>query len=113
MDYGAIGNGRRLVVSFVETSLTGARLTDIEPPALVVVPNEDVFKSISGLNCPLLEDAHLDECPILLLNTSPNEAAPLFARFPNRGVWIVDTDGDLITVQRLRAPARTVARSET
>jgi hypothetical protein len=103
MDYGALGNERRLVLPFVENTLSGPHITSVEPPALVLVPDEDVFKSISALNCPLLEDAHLVECPVLLVNTSVDEAPPLFDRFAGRSLWIIERVGDLVTLQRLRA----------
>jgi hypothetical protein len=103
MDYAALGNGRRLVLPFVESTLGGPRFTDdLQAPALVVVPNEDVFKTISALNCPLLEDAYLADCPVLLLNASLDEVTPLFARFPNRSVWLLQTQGDVATLQRIR-----------
>ena len=51
MDYGALNNGRRLVLPFVETTLSGPHLARVEPPALVLVANDEVFKSLSALNC--------------------------------------------------------------
>ena len=102
MDFGALPNGRRLVMPIVETTLGGPQLVGVSPPALVLVPNEDVFKSISGLNCPLLEDAYLDRCPVLLINSGLEDAAPFFARFAGRSLWIIQTQGDLVTLARVR-----------
>jgi hypothetical protein len=101
MDFGAT-NGRPMVMPFVENTLAGPRLTGVEPPALVVVPNGDVFKSLSALNCPLLEDAYLEDCPVLLLSANLTDAAPLYARFANRSVWLATLDGNLVTLQRVR-----------
>ena len=36
MDYGALNNGRRLVMPFVDTTLAGPRLARVEPPAAAV-----------------------------------------------------------------------------
>ncbi len=103
MDFGAIGNGKRLVMPFVATTLSGPRLIGVDPPALVLVSNGDVFKSLSALNCPLLEDAYLDQCPVLLVDSNVADAEKdLYARFPGRAVWLIDTQGDLVTLQRVR-----------
>ena len=101
MDFGGLSNGRRLIVPFVETTLTGPRLTGIDPPALVVVPNEDVFKSLSALNCALLEGPYLNDCPVLLINGSVRDAEPLLTRFPGRSVWLATYTNELVTLQRL------------
>ena len=88
---------------FVKTTLSGPELSGVDPPALVLVSNGDVFKSLSGLNCPLLEDAYLNQCPVLLVDTNVADAeSGLYARFPGRSVWLVDTSGDLVTLQRVR-----------
>jgi 4-amino-4-deoxy-L-arabinose transferase-like glycosyltransferase len=103
MDFGAIGNGKRLVMPFVKNTLSGPQLTGVDPPALVLVSNGDVFKSLSALNCPRLEDAHLDQCPVLLVDSNVADAeGGLYARFPGRSVWLIDTQGDLVTLQRVR-----------
>ena len=110
MDYGAIGNGRRLVLPFVETTLTGPQLARIAPPALVFVPNEDIFKSISALNCAQLDAEHVADCPVLLVNVGLNDGADLLADFPTRSVWIIQNRGDLVTLDRVRsAPASTAS----
>jgi hypothetical protein len=101
MDFGALANGRRLVLPFVKTTLSGPELSQVKPPALVLVPSEDVFKSISALNCPLLEDAYLQDCPVLI-NSGLEDGSPLFARFPSHSLWIIETQGDLATLQRTR-----------
>ena len=100
MDFG-VGD-RHLVMPFVQTTLTGPRLTQVEAPALVVVPNDDLFKSLSGLNCPLLEQAYLDRCPVLLVRGTLSDLQPLYARFPGRAVWAISTQGDLAILQRVR-----------
>jgi 4-amino-4-deoxy-L-arabinose transferase-like glycosyltransferase len=103
MDFGAIGGGRRLVMPFVKTTLGGPQLAGVDPPALVLVSDGDVFKSLSGLNCPLLDDAHLDQCPVLLVDSNVADAQKdLYARFPGRSVWLIDRQGDLVTLQRVR-----------
>jgi hypothetical protein len=103
MDFGALGGGKRLVMPFVVTTLGGPRLVGVDPPALVLVSNGDVFKSLSALNCPLLEDAYLDQCPVLLVDSNVADAEKdLYARFPGRSVWLIDTQGDLVTLQRVR-----------
>jgi 4-amino-4-deoxy-L-arabinose transferase-like glycosyltransferase len=103
MDFAALGGGKRLVMPFVATTLGGPQLTGVDPPALVLVSNGDVFKSLSALNCPRLEDAYLDQCPVLLVNTNVADAQKdLYARFPGRSVWLIDTQGDLVTLQRVR-----------
>jgi hypothetical protein len=110
MDYGALSNGRRLVLPFVETTLTGPQLARVAPPALVFVPNEDIFKSISALNCALLDADHVADCPVLLVNVDLNDGADLLAAFPTRSVWIIQNQGDLATLDRVRsAPAETAA----
>jgi hypothetical protein len=103
MDFGALGEGKRLVMPFVATTLGGPQLTGVDPPALVLVSNGDVFKSLSALNCPLLEDAYLDQCPVLLVESNVADAEKdLYARFPGRSVWLIDAQGDLATLQRVR-----------
>ena len=102
MDYGALGNNRRLVLPFVDSTLTGPRLARVQPPALVVVPDEDVFKSISALNCALLDAAHIRDCPVLLVNMSLDESSALLPDFPGRSVWIIQNQGDLVTLDRVR-----------
>jgi hypothetical protein len=101
MDYGALNNGRRLVMPFVETTLGGPHLARVEPPALVLVPNDDVFKSLSALNCPLLDREHIGQCPILLLRTGVDSLPTLQAEFPGRSAWIVEAHGDLATLDRV------------
>ena len=102
MDYGALNNGRRLVMPFVETTLGGPHLARVEPPALVLVPNDDVFKSLSALNCPLLDREHIGQCPILLLRTGVDNLPTLQAEFPGRSAWIVEAHGDLATLDRVK-----------
>jgi hypothetical protein len=70
---------------------------------VVLVPNEDVFKSISALNCPLLEEAYLQDCPVLLINTNFADGSAVLGRFRGRSLWLIDTQGDLVTLQRVRA----------
>ena len=101
MDFGQT-NERHLVMPFLQTTLTGPQLAQVEPPALVAVPNDDVFKSLSALNCPLLEQAYLDQCPVLLVKGNLSDLAPLYARFRGRAVWLITTDGDLAILQRVR-----------
>jgi hypothetical protein len=102
MDYGALNNGRRLVLPFVETTLTGPHLARVQAPALVLVPNDDVFKSLSALNCPLLDREHIGDCPILLLRTGVGSLPMLETEFPGRAAWIIEAHGDLTTLQRVR-----------
>jgi hypothetical protein len=103
MDFGGFGGSRRLVMPFVKTTLGGPQLTGVDAPALVLVSDGDVFKSLSGLNCPLLEDAYLDQCPVLLVDSNVADAQKeLYARFPGRSVWLIERQGDLVTLQRVR-----------
>jgi hypothetical protein len=103
MDYGALGDGRRLVMPFVETTLSGAHLVRVEPPALVLVGNDDIYKTLSALNCPLLDRDHIDECPVLLVRAGADQWRTLLERFPGRTVWLVEAHGDLITLDRVHS----------
>ena len=104
MDFGALNNGRRLVVPFVETTLNGAHLTGVEPPALVLVPNDDVFKSLSALNCPMIDRDHIVDCPVLLVRAGVDEYPRLLDQFPARTVWVVNAHGDLVSIERVHSP---------
>jgi len=104
MDYGALDNGRRLVLPFVETTLSGPHLTAVEPPALVLVPNADVFKSLSALNCPLLDRDHIRDCPVLLVRAGVDQWPALLEQFPARTVWVVNAHGDLVSIERVHSP---------
>jgi hypothetical protein len=66
------------------------------------VPNDDVFKSVSALNCPLLDREHIGDCPILLLRTGVGSLPMLETEFPGRAAWIIEAHGDLTTLQRVR-----------
>ncbi|MCA1645030.1 MAG: hypothetical protein LC797_06010, partial [Chloroflexi bacterium] len=101
MDYGALSFGRRLVLPFVETTLSGPRLRRVEPPALVLVPDDDVFKSLSALNCPRLDQVHIGDCPILLVRTGLDQWQALLEQFPGRTVWVVEAHGDLVSLERV------------
>jgi hypothetical protein len=102
MDYGALNNGRRLVMPFVETTLGGPRLTRVEPPAMVLVQSDDVFKTLSALNCPLLDANHIGECPVLLIRAGLDEQQSLLNQFPGRAVWVIQSQGALVTLDRVR-----------
>jgi hypothetical protein len=110
IDYAALPNGKRLVVPFLDTTLGGPRLDISDTPALVLVPNDDVFKSLSALNCPLLEQDALARCPVLLVRARLDQALDLSDRFPGRSLWLVDTQGDLST---LNLVGRTADHLET
>jgi 4-amino-4-deoxy-L-arabinose transferase-like glycosyltransferase len=104
MDFGATDGNRRLVMPFVKSTLSGPQLVGVDPPALVLISDGDVFKSLSALNCPLLEDAYLNQCPVLLVDSNLADANNdgLYARFPGRSVWQIERQGDLVTLQRVR-----------
>jgi hypothetical protein len=87
---------------FVETTLGGPRLTRVEPPALVLVQSDDVFKTLSALNCPLLDANHIGECPVLLIRAGLDEQQGLLNQFPGRSVWVIQSQGALVTLDRVR-----------
>jgi 4-amino-4-deoxy-L-arabinose transferase-like glycosyltransferase len=103
MDFGALGNGRRLVLPFVSTTLSGAHLEGVEPPALVLVPNDEVFKTLSALNCPLLDRDHIGDCPVLLIRAGVDTWATLLEQFPGRTVWVIEAHGDLVALDRVHS----------
>jgi hypothetical protein len=108
MDYGALSNGRRLVIPFVETTLAGPRLARVEAPALVLVQSDNVFKTLSALNCPLLDANHIGDCPVLLIRAGLDQQQTLVNQFPGRAVWVIQSQGALVTLDRVRpTPPRT------
>jgi hypothetical protein len=105
MDYGALNNGRRLVMPFVEATVAGPHLARVEPPAIVLVQSDDVFKSLSALNCPLLDRDHIGDCPVLLIRAGLDQQQLLLDQFPGRSVWVIQSQGALATLDRVRPGA--------
>jgi 4-amino-4-deoxy-L-arabinose transferase-like glycosyltransferase len=82
-----------LALPFVQTTLHGPQLVGFNGPTLVLVLDSELYKTLSALNCPLLDPEHIQSCPVLFANAGRDRAAELSQAYPGRTV-LVATLGD-------------------
>jgi hypothetical protein len=82
-----------LALPFVQTTLQGPQLVGFDGPTLVLVPNSELYKTLSALNCPLLDPENIQKCPVLFVGAGKDRAAELSQAYPGRTV-LVATPGD-------------------
>jgi hypothetical protein len=82
-----------LVLPFVQTTLHGPQLVGFDGPTLVLVPDSELYKTLSALNCPVLDPEHIQNCPVLFVGAGKDRAAELSQVYPGRTV-LVATPGE-------------------
>ena len=86
IDFAALGNGRRYTYPFIESTLTGPKLRGFDGPTVVLVGDEDIFKTISAMNCPLLDGTEAAACPVLFVHAGEDAVARVSEAYPGRSV---------------------------
>jgi hypothetical protein len=77
-----------LALPFVQNTLSGPKLVGFDGPSLVLVPDSELFKTLSALNCPLLDPEYIQSCPVLFIGAGRDRAAELGKAFPGRSVLV-------------------------
>ena len=97
-DFAALSGDKRYDYPFVEQTLMGPRLTGFDRPTLVLVGNEDVFKTISAMNCADLDLEDVSRCPVLFVHAGDADAAEVIAAYPDREVFTAEAAGQTVTL---------------
>ena len=71
-DFAGLSHNRRVTFSFIRNTLLGPRLVGLDGPTLIFVPDEDMYKTVAALNCPLLDATHLADCSVLFVHSLPD-----------------------------------------
>jgi hypothetical protein len=88
-----------LALPFVETTATGPLLKGFAGPTLVIVPDSELFKTLSALNCPLLDRQHIQGCQVLFVGAGRDRVPALSQAYPGRTVLVaVPADQAVILV---------------
>src|SRR5579864_8166939 len=77
---------------FVQTTLQGPKLVGFTGPSLVLVPDSELYKTLSALNCPLLDAEHIQSCPVLFVGAGRDHAAELSQAYPGRTLLIASPE---------------------
>jgi hypothetical protein len=95
-DFSALSNGHRYQFPFLETTPAGPRLRDIAGPAAVLVGDEKMFQTLAALNCPLLDGAAAQACPVLFLHAGQDDVAKVADAYPGRTILRAQARGDRV-----------------
>jgi hypothetical protein len=94
-----------LALPFVQTTPFGPKLTGFGGPSLVLVTDTELYKTLSALNCPLLDSQHIQNCPVLFVSAGRDRAGELSQAFPGRTVFITrPADGEVQLVPQGSLP---------
>jgi hypothetical protein len=102
-DFSALSNGRRYTFPFLETTPTGPQLRGFAGPTVVLVGDEKMFQTLAALNCPLLDGAEAQACPVLFLHAGRDDVAKVSEAYPGRSILRAEARGNLV---ELTDPAR-------
>jgi hypothetical protein len=97
-DYFAMDNNRGVSIPFLDNTLFGPKLTGFDGPTLVLVPDEIVFKTLSGMNCPDLGRSHVQECQVLFFDSGLDHADELMKNYPGRTVLVAKLTNNVVTL---------------
>src|SRR5262249_21276564 len=97
--YFAMDHNRGVAVPFVENTFFGPRLVGFDAPTLVFVPNEVVYKSLSGLNCPALDASRIQDCQVLFASIGLGEAPDLARAYPGRVLLTAKLSNNVVKLE--------------
>jgi hypothetical protein len=107
-NYFAMNNNRGVAIPFVANTLFGPRLTGFDRPTLVLVPDVVAYKTLSALNCPLLDKQHIHECQVLFVQAGLDQAAELVQAYPDRLLLTAQVSDGELKLEPYRCPSRRV-----
>jgi 4-amino-4-deoxy-L-arabinose transferase-like glycosyltransferase len=98
-DYFAMDRNRGVALPFVENTLFGPRLTGFTGPSLVLVPDEVAYKTLSALNCRLLDRQHIQDCPVLFASAGTGDASKLAQAYPGRALFVARVADGAVSIE--------------
>jgi hypothetical protein len=103
-DYFAMDNNRGVTLPFVENTLFGPRLTGFDGPTLVLVPDVVEWKTLSALNCRLLDKEHIQDCPVLFAGADLGKAPALAQAYPGRTLLVAKLANGTVSLEPYQPP---------
>jgi hypothetical protein len=97
-DFAALANGERYSYPFIAQTLFGPELRGFDAPTLVLVPDEDIFKTLSAMNCANLDASSVMQCPVLFLHAGENDAPAVRAAYPDREILTALPEGTTVVL---------------
>jgi len=98
-DYFAIDDNRGVRIPFITNTLFGPMLTGFDRRTLVLVPDVAVYKTLSALNCPLLDAQHVQQCQVLFVSAGLDRAADVVQAYPGRSLFTAQVSNGAVTLQ--------------
>lgn len=98
VDYAAVSGTQRYSYPFVTTSLSGPKLQGFSSPTVVLVPDEGIYKTLSALNCALLDADHVGQCPVLFIHAGEGDVQQVLQAFPGRTVLKAQPRGQVVAL---------------